>query len=83
MGLPVAIRAVEVGFDVIGFDIDKTRIDRLRKVETFIDDITDSDLMMAVSTGWYLPTGDPRPGSTVAGAGLTDGEAAGGRAAAG
>jgi UDP-N-acetyl-D-glucosamine dehydrogenase len=59
VGLPVAIRAVEAGFDVIGFDIDKTRIDCLRKAETFIDDITDSDLMVAVSTGRYLPTDDP------------------------
>jgi UDP-N-acetyl-D-glucosamine dehydrogenase len=59
VGLPVAIRAVEVGFDVVGFDINKARIDRLRKVETFIDDITDSDLMIAVSTGRYLPTDDP------------------------
>jgi len=57
LGLPVAIRAVEVVFDVIGFDIDKARIDRLRKVETFIDDITDSDLVIAVSTdGICSPT---------------------------
>ncbi len=59
VGLPVAIRAVEVGFDVVGFDIDKARIDRLRKAETFIDDITDGDLVIAVSTGRYLPTDDP------------------------
>lgn len=58
VGLPVAIRAVEVGFDVVGFDIDKTRIDRLRKAETFIDDITDRDLVVAMSTGRYLPTDD-------------------------
>jgi UDP-N-acetyl-D-mannosaminuronic acid dehydrogenase/UDP-N-acetyl-D-glucosamine dehydrogenase len=59
VGLPVAIRAVEVGFDVVGFDIDKARIDCLRKSETFIDDITDGDLTIAVSTGRYLPTDDP------------------------
>jgi UDP-glucose/GDP-mannose dehydrogenase family protein len=57
VGLPVAIRSVEVVFDVIGSDIDKARIDRLRKVETFIDDITDSDLVIAVSTdGICSPT---------------------------
>lgn len=59
VGLPLAMRAVEVGFDVIGFDIDKTRIDCLRKAETFIDDITDEDLAAAASTGRYLPTDDP------------------------
>ncbi|MGH3846375.1 MAG: nucleotide sugar dehydrogenase [Pseudonocardiaceae bacterium] len=58
VGLPLAIRAVEVGFDVIGFDIDKTRIDCLRKAKTFIDDITDCDLAIAMSTGRYLPTDD-------------------------
>ncbi|HKR49015.1 MAG TPA: nucleotide sugar dehydrogenase [Pseudonocardiaceae bacterium] len=58
VGLPVAIRAVEVGFDVVGFDIDKTRVDCLRKAKTFIDDITDGDLAVAMSTGRYLPTED-------------------------
>ncbi len=59
VGLPLAIRAVEVGFDVVGFDIDKARVDYLRKAKTFIDDITDDDLAAAASTGRYLPTGDP------------------------
>jgi UDP-N-acetyl-D-glucosamine dehydrogenase len=59
VGLPVAIRAVEVGFDVVGFDIDKIRIDCLHKAETFIDDITDGDITIALSTGRYLPTDDP------------------------
>ncbi len=59
VGLPVAIRAVEVGFVVVGFDIDKTRIDCLRKAQTYIDDITDGDLAIAMSTGRYLPTDDP------------------------
>ncbi len=59
VGLPVAIRAVEVGFDVVGFDIDKTRIDCLRKAKTFVDDITDGDLATAMSTGRYLATDDP------------------------
>ncbi|MDQ3762324.1 MAG: nucleotide sugar dehydrogenase [Actinomycetota bacterium] len=58
VGLPVAIRAVEVGFDVVGFDIDKTRIDRLRKAETFIDDVTDRDLTMAMSTVRYQLTNE-------------------------
>jgi UDP-N-acetyl-D-mannosaminuronic acid dehydrogenase/UDP-N-acetyl-D-glucosamine dehydrogenase len=53
VGLPLAMRAVEVGFDVIGFDTDKARIDCLRKAETFIDDITNDDLAAAASTGRY------------------------------
>ncbi|MGH3873434.1 MAG: nucleotide sugar dehydrogenase [Pseudonocardiaceae bacterium] len=59
VGLPVAIRAVEVGHDVVGFDIDKNRVDLLRKAKTFVDDITDSDLVTAAGTGRYVATDDP------------------------
>jgi len=59
VGLPVAIRAVEVGFDVVGFDIDQTRVERLRQAKSFIEDITDADLAVALSTGRFLATDDP------------------------
>ena len=36
VGLPLAIRAAEVGHEVIGFDLDKDRVDRLRRAETVI-----------------------------------------------
>jgi UDP-N-acetyl-D-mannosaminuronic acid dehydrogenase/UDP-N-acetyl-D-glucosamine dehydrogenase len=58
VGIPVAIRAVEAGFPVVGFDLDKTRIDRIRQSRSFIDDITDDDLAAAMQTGRYLPTDD-------------------------
>ena len=44
VGLPLAVRAVEVGHTVVGFDLDKDRVDRLRRADSFIDDITDDDL---------------------------------------
>jgi UDP-N-acetyl-D-glucosamine dehydrogenase len=56
VGLPLAVRAVEVGFDVVGFDVDKSRIDRLRRGESFIDDIGDADLAAALGTGRYTPS---------------------------
>ncbi len=59
VGLPVALRAVEVGFDVVGFDVDHTRIDRLRCRSSFIDDVTDADLIAAYATGRYLASADP------------------------
>jgi UDP-N-acetyl-D-glucosamine dehydrogenase len=59
VGLPLAVRAVEVGHDVIGFDLDKDRVDRLRRGESFIDDITDDDLTAAVRTGRYTASDDP------------------------
>ncbi|WP_028923455.1 nucleotide sugar dehydrogenase [Pseudonocardia acaciae] len=59
VGLPVAMRAVEVGFDVVGFDVAKDRVDRLRRGETFIDDITDAEVAAALATGRYTPSYDP------------------------
>ncbi|HEY0811948.1 MAG TPA: nucleotide sugar dehydrogenase [Pseudonocardia sp.] len=59
VGLPLALRAVEVGYDVVGFDVDKSRIDRLRRAETFIDDVTDADLAAALATGRFTPSDEP------------------------
>ncbi len=56
VGLPVAMRAVEVGYDVVGFDLDKRKIDGLKEGITHIDDITDNDVAAALATGRYLPT---------------------------
>lgn len=59
MGLPLAMRAVEVGgYDVVGFDHDKERIDRLVKGESFIEDVDDARLLKALDSGRYLPTVD-------------------------
>jgi len=58
VGLPLAVRAVEVGHTVVGFELDKDRVDRLRRGQSFIDDITDDDLRAALDTGRYLPTDD-------------------------
>ena len=59
VGLPLAVRAVEVGHSVVGFDLDKERVDRLRRGESFIDDISDGDLRAVLDTGRYLATDDP------------------------
>src|SRR5512144_1876941 len=59
VGLPLAVRAVEVGHTVVGFDPDKDRVDRLRRGESFIDDITDADLVAVLATGRYTPSDDP------------------------
>ena len=58
VGLPLAMRATEVGHPVIGFDLDKTRVDRLRRAESFIEDVTDADLEAALTSG-YCPTDNP------------------------
>lgn len=59
VGLPLAMRAIAVGHDVVGFDTDKDRVDRLRTARTFVDDVSDEDLVAALATGRFLPTEDP------------------------
>jgi UDP-N-acetyl-D-glucosamine dehydrogenase len=59
VGLPVSMRAVEVGFDVVGFDVAKDKIDRLRSGKTYIDDITDTEIAAALATGRFTPTYEP------------------------
>ena len=58
-GLPVAMRAVEVGFDVVGFDLDVARVKRLGAGDSFVEDISNDTLSRALATGRYEPTDDP------------------------
>ena len=58
-GLPVAMRAVEVGFDVVGFDVDAAKIKRLAAGESPVEDVTSEVLSRALATGRYEPTDDP------------------------
>ncbi|MCV2490661.1 nucleotide sugar dehydrogenase [Geodermatophilus sp. YIM 151500] len=58
VGLPLAMRAVEVGYDVIGFDVDDAKVESLRHARTYIDDVTDTDLASALSTGRFHPSAD-------------------------
>jgi UDP-N-acetyl-D-glucosamine dehydrogenase len=60
VGLPLSVRAVQVGHDVVGFDLDKQRTDQLRRSEGFIDDITDEDIAGCLRTGRFTPTDDAR-----------------------
>jgi UDP-N-acetyl-D-glucosamine dehydrogenase len=58
VGLPVAVRAVEAGFDVVGFDLDTARIEGLRAGTSFVEDISDERLAAALATGRYTPSSD-------------------------
>jgi UDP-N-acetyl-D-glucosamine dehydrogenase len=58
-GLPVAMRAVEAGFDVVGFDIDEVRVKRLSAGESHVEDVTSRDVAAALATGRYEATDDP------------------------
>lgn len=58
VGLPLAVRAVEAGFDVVGLDLDSTRVKRLSAGESFVEDIPAARLATALATGRYRPSGD-------------------------
>ncbi|MGN7202495.1 nucleotide sugar dehydrogenase [Arthrobacter sp. SAFR-044] len=60
VGLPVAIRATEVGYDVVGVDVDKRRIDQLSAGRSYVDDINEETLRTALASGRYLATTDYR-----------------------
>ena len=59
VGLPLALRGVEAGFDVVGFDVDANRVKRLAAGSSYVEDISDGRLAAALATGRYEPTDDP------------------------
>lgn len=56
VGLPVAMRAVEVGYRVVGIDLNEERIAALQSGTSYVDDISDSELQAAIASGRYLAT---------------------------
>jgi len=58
VGLPVAVRAAEAGFDVVGFDTDKAAVDRLTNGDSHVEDVPAARLAAALASGHYTPTAD-------------------------
>lgn len=58
VGLPVAMRAVDVGMAVVGLDVDTVRIAALHGGESYVDDISSEQLNEAIATGRYLASSD-------------------------
>lgn len=56
VGLPLAMSSVNAGYVVIGFDTDAEKVKNLKIGISPIDDVTDSEVAMAISSGRYLPT---------------------------
>jgi nucleotide sugar dehydrogenase len=51
VGLPLTIAAVDAGFSVVGFDVDATKISRLRTGHSTVDDVDDERLTTANNSG--------------------------------
>jgi UDP-N-acetyl-D-glucosamine dehydrogenase len=59
-GLPVAIRAAEVGFaSVVGFEVDATRAQLLNAGTSFIEDVSSEALQACLASGRYRASTDP------------------------
>jgi nucleotide sugar dehydrogenase len=55
VGLALAMRAVEVGFDVVGFDVDADRVKQLASGDSFVEDVTAASVREALASGRYHP----------------------------
>ncbi len=58
VGLPLAMRAVEVGHDVVGFEVDEARVKRLAAGGSYVEDVSSDHPAAALASGRYLPTAD-------------------------
>ncbi|WP_280951332.1 nucleotide sugar dehydrogenase [Manganibacter manganicus] len=57
VGLPLVLRFNEVGYKVIGFDIDQSKVDALAGKRSYIDHISDVRIGAAIDSG-FEPTTD-------------------------
>ena len=57
VGLPLMLRYVDIGYQVLGFDIDKTKVDKLNKGETYIEHIP-AEKIAAASNSLFEATTD-------------------------
>src|SRR5438034_2519293 len=59
VGLPVAMRAAEVGHEVVGYDVDESRVKRLAAGESYVEDVPSEQLAAMLRSGRYRPSADP------------------------
>ncbi|MDD9380903.1 nucleotide sugar dehydrogenase [Streptomyces sp. ZAF1911] len=53
VGLPLAIRAAEVGHQVVGYDVDARRVKSLAAGESYVEDVSSARLAKALELGTY------------------------------
>ena len=56
VGLPLAIRAAEVGHEVIGYDVDVPRVKSLAAGESYVEDVSAERIQAALADGSYRPS---------------------------
>jgi UDP-N-acetyl-D-glucosamine dehydrogenase len=60
VGLPLAIRAAQVGHTVVGYDVDAERVKRLAAGESYVEDVPSPDLQAMLDSGAYRPAAEAR-----------------------
>jgi UDP-N-acetyl-D-glucosamine dehydrogenase len=60
VGLPLAMRAAEVGYHVTGYDVDEERVKRLSAGQSFVEDVPDEQLRAALDSGRYQASSESR-----------------------
>ncbi len=63
VGLPLALRYCEVGYSVLGFDVDPNKADAVNKGQSYIKHIDNTPLQKAVSSGQLTATTDMKRAS--------------------
>ncbi len=58
VGLPLAVAAVEAGYEVVGVDVDPSRVERLQQGESYVDDVDGTRLRAAIGTGRFTASAD-------------------------
>ena len=56
VGLPLAMRCVEVGYKVVGYDTDESKIKVLKSQVSPIDDVTNEQIATSLTSDSYFPT---------------------------
>ncbi|MFD7984446.1 nucleotide sugar dehydrogenase [Kitasatospora indigofera] len=59
VGLPLAVRAAEVGHRVVGYDPDERRVERLTAGGSHVEDVPAARLRPLLASGAYRPSADP------------------------
>ena len=60
VGLPLAIRAAEVGHQVIGYDVDAERVKSLTAGESYVEDVSSERIRAAMEAGTYRASDSAR-----------------------
>ena len=60
VGLPLAMRAAQVGHRVIGYDVNEDRVKLLAAGESYVEDVPSAELQQVLDSGQFQPSTDGR-----------------------